>query len=348
MSSLGNIHKICNKISINDDWSFDICGKKIIVAPYESHDHWSGKMQNFGSNKISGSTQKEKFLETLTSMIYQYFYSTGKVEPNIETLEKWGTFTPLPSEQSHYVHNLSSFNNSHSKPDPMWTVTSVNQESILAEKNHNLKVLKTGQYHLYDVNNQLQIGSKIHLIRQNQDYDIQPYFLYVYSNEVMDSNSELIRFYFNIDPLYTHTLIDEITKTGNQYHLPFTFKCLDHPNYYKCRSDAFVLYIDKNHHYLAWKVILKLYPLIKNHLNDEVSLFSYKIKDGIGFAEDPGNNQSFGLTRSAAVASLLIEASNDGNQLTNSRIQESFLNRGILADKMYLSIDSSTSYSFVK
>jgi hypothetical protein len=47
--------------------------------------------------------------------------------------------------------------------------------------------------------------------------------------------------------------------------------------------------------------------VVKDYLEEDVPLFAYKFKKGIGIAEDPDTNESFGMHRMAMVAETIID-----------------------------------------
>ena len=97
-----------------------------------------------------------------------------------------------------------------------------------------------------------------------------------------------------------------ITESLNKEHIHFRTKVIADPSKYD-RADAGVLYLDKSQLVRAFPWIIKVYRDLHSLLKPNVPMFSRYISKGLGFAEDPGDGTSFGISRSKLMANLLYQ-----------------------------------------
>lgn len=169
-----------------------------------------------------------------------------------------------------------------------------------------------------------------------------------------NDQSGFVRFYFNLKPHKEagKALSKEIKRRFNDYEIPFTFKFLAFSQDYDRRADTAVLYIERKHINIASYLIRDIYHyLIRRDpanpfVNSKVSLFVYRLCDGLSFAEDPENNDSFGTSRCRAIT-LALKAFG-GNLNEHDQRVEFVLNnlrdRGYCIENFYKNQFSKFSY----
>lgn len=347
-TAIDSIKEICKKVKILNEWSFEICGEKVLVANFEPYQKWNSDVRSFGSNIAHQHRPYESVLEKVQAYIYQYFYSTGTVDPDMSLLKKYGNFVPRPNEQKQFMAHLSSYNNSINRYDLSWDVRDVFSDRILVVKNGQSKEVLHGDYISARGASQVTIGEQVSVFNKKEDLHLQQYFYYVFGNDQPNGNEELIRFYFNFKSSEIHLLIDKLSTSFNKYELPFAFKCLNHPDYYKCRSDAAVLYLEKKYHHLGWRLIKRFYDDLADYFLEETPLFTYKVMPGLGFAENPGKQMSFGMTKVSAISRVVLEEYITNKKCNNQEIEDILSLTGTDIRKTYLNPDSGIDYPFVK
>lgn len=347
MSAIKYILEIADQVKICDEHSFEICGEKVMAANFDPYTSWKGKMIDFGNNVQPKFARYEKLKEKLNIYIYQYFYSTGSAQPDVDLIKKYGTFTSYPNEQDDFMRRLSEYNHTVDRYDLSWEIKKLGVEGILASKNDAHREVGFDELtSQYDTHN-LREGNLVNILNRKEDFYLQPYFYYVFGNDRTDDGGELVRFYFNFDPEHIHLLINALTSNFNDYEVPFSFKCLNHPEYYKCRADGAVLYLDKRYHQIGWKLLRRIYNELQQHFMDLVPIFTHHIEKGLGFAENPGKHQSFGMSRCEAVAELLLWLYDNDQNINESIIQNQLLQNGIDVQRIFLNMDSGIQYPFI-
>ena len=142
-----------------------------------------------------------------------------------------------------------------------------------------------------------------------EDRDWLPMFYLAHSEMLPNQCDDLdnVRFYFHCDQHSVLDVMRSVTGTLNRYQVPFRLKCLDHPRLYG-RSDALVLYVEKRYVQFVARCLMSLSDGAAFQLSDPVPLFSKRLVQGIGIAEDPGDGQSFGQQRTRLLAEALLDA----------------------------------------
>jgi len=120
--------------------------------------------------------------------------------------------------------------------------------------------------------------------------------------------STLYRFYWNIAPEGAAALVEAVTDECNALQLSFRFKCPRHAASY-FRRDAAVLYLYREHAHLALTVVERIRRRVAQWLRGgeaSTPLFTRRLADGLGFAEDPPGPGSFGMHRCRLLAETVL------------------------------------------
>jgi hypothetical protein len=115
----------------------------------------------------------------------------------------------------------------------------------------------------------------------------------------------MIRIYWNCGPDAVGELVRGLTALLEGLEVPYTFKCPIHPFLFR-RTDSVVLYLGR----VAWEEvkpwIRDVHSRLGERLRPAVPPLTLRLGAGIAVAEDPGNAESFGQSRAAAVAAGLV------------------------------------------
>ena len=133
---------------------------------------------------------------------------------------------------------------------------------------------------------------------------------YLASGETVDSSPEgrpMVRFYWNLPAAAAPALMATLTRTLNAKTVPFAFKVPRISTHYR-RFDAGVLYIATPWHKAVAALLPEIYSSLADRLRPDTPLFTKRLASGLGFAEDPGPNESFGMARCRLLAEALWTA----------------------------------------
>ena len=138
------------------------------------------------------------------------------------------------------------------------------------------------------------------------------------------------------------------TSMLNQANVPFKLKMLNDPSRFT-RCDAVVLYIRKDDYGTVSQILERIYPEVVKDLRQRTPAFTKPITEGVGLAEDPGQEDGFGLHRCRLLAEGMIRAYEQGKKSVDERLQvvlDRFAESGINLEKPFLNPGSDDDYTF--
>ncbi|MEM1318812.1 MAG: T3SS effector HopA1 family protein [Bacteroidota bacterium] len=347
---LKDIESIVDAIEIKDDYSFSIFNKPIPVKHQQPYTQWNQPLHNFGQNLGDEDQMKVNLTNQLAGSIYNVFYCQGT--SGEAGLEKSSQLENMPSKDDReaFMQTLSAANKTVDGYDYYWSVYAVdaNGNSFVQKNGAYRNLTPMGFQFANQSDTKLNVGTMVHILIKKENKEVQPVFYHVYSQALMPQEAEFIRFYFNLKGEGAAPLIEAITTAFNKYKVPFLFKCLNHPDLYN-RTDSAVLYLNKAQFKIGTRLLKPILDQIAPHLKTEVPLFSRKLRPGVSFAEDPGNGQSFGMSRCTALAQGIVNAYQkklgDG-KARRTEILRYLKNKGLEANRIFLKSNSQFPYDF--
>jgi hypothetical protein len=159
--------------------------------------------------------------------------------------------------------------------------------------------------------------------------------------EIVASTTEgrpVVRFYWNVPADAAPELMSKLTGALNAHSVGFAFKCPLASAAYR-RRDAATLYIPKTAHDAAVPVIAEVHRALATRLRPDVPPFAKRLRPGLGFADDPGSSESFGMARCRLLAEALWTAFVHGAESREAileQIEMHFLLNGIDLERAYL------------
>lgn len=299
------IKTVLSNILIEDEGRFHVKGKPFLVSHRTPYQKWTGPMQNFGANPGDAAGKRNALVSELSGKIYSVFYTSGKPEGQwLPEHKEWPQ-----EEKDAFMDQLSKANQTKDSWDYWWSVTHVDRRgTATVQKNNQFRTLVADQWQpAAPLHGPLTPGTMVHIRNTKENRSLQTVFYYVNSQELMPQGTSIGRFYFNLKPEGAAVLVGALTSRLNFYRVPFSFKCLNHANYYD-RTDNAVLYIEKFRFAMVARILREIVKGQQIPLNETVPLFSNPIVPGLSFAEDPGNGNSFGMFWSDVVAETAVRA----------------------------------------
>lgn len=226
---------------------------------------------------------------------------------------------------------LSQNNHTQNKTEKDWVVK-------IIYPNWYLEIAKQAESRIIPVSSLMDIpvgsipetGQTVTVLFPKEDKYRQPTFHYVFSNQSLNPSQHLTRIYWNCISEGAPVLINSLTKKLNYYNIPFLFKCLNHPDLY-FRRDAAVLYIEDAMIPIIKMVLPEICDEMKEYLEEDVPLFAYPYAKGVGIAESPNAQESFGMNRVTIIAETLFQTAHKklvADAVVNE-IAAAFVQRGI-------------------
>ena len=153
----------------------------------------------------------------------------------------------------------------------------------------------------------------------------------------------LVRLYWNLTERGAVPFVQRGTRMMNEARLPFRLKVINDASAFD-RCDAGVIYLAKSDCANNLGLVFDLYRAVRPHLKAGVPAFTRCLAPGLGFAEDPPGDESFGQHRCRLLADGMIRAHQAGQRSLSARLQtvvECFAEAGTALDLPYLNSGSS-------
>lgn len=234
--------------------------------------------------------------------------------------------------------------------NPGWAIYSLGSEGRIAvSKGECSRSVVPGEY----VSNKPaglmpEVGDIVHIRAHAESCQNNSHWYFAFGECLEDQSDRLdhVRFYFHLRSEGASKWMAEITSIFNKYNIPFIFKALNESSAY-CRADSAVLYLTKRHFIIGKFLILEVIEKIGRYLRASTPLFTFEISPGVGFAEDTGTEESFGMFLCRLVAESLFCSWQNGvfgaDDLL-AAIVKRFQTEGIDLQHPYLRPGSSADY----
>lgn len=319
------VKTILDSVAIKNYTTYSVKGKEFNIYQQQPYTNYTGSLAEFGKNEQDqNKNKKQTLISHLTNQIYSQFYCHLPTNANLNQI-------PSKKDRNIFMEKLSQSNYSSTQPDRSWLVYSVDKKgNAFARKNDELRPVRPNTYIPNPQQPKLVVNQTVDFYRNRENREAQSVFYYVYSDEYFSHDCNIIRIYWNITPQGAPLLVEQITKILNGYRIPFSFKCLNHPQLYK-RSDSAVLYFNKDHLKIVSDLVDYIVKVVEPFLKKQIPMFTMPLAKGVSRAEDPGNGSSFGMSRSQAIAESIVDAFEEGITILDREefTQKYLKNKGI-------------------
>ena len=152
----------------------------------------------------------------------------------------------------------------------------------------------------------------------------------------------IVRYYWHLLAGAAVPFVAAATSLLNAAGIPFRLKVLSDPNHFH-RADSGLIFV--RWHFLPQvsEIVAGIHADLRSGLRREVPLFTRRLADGLGFAEDPGNAMSFGQHRCHLAARALWESFARGEVGRDARaraLANTFRDEGLDPLRPHLRLDS--------
>jgi hypothetical protein len=257
-----------------------------------------------------------------------------------------GGFDDEAGENSDMYAALSASNASRTRVDPDWLVTEIDPaRAVTVAKREAVRRIPPAE-----IFREAESGSPVPAsaaqlgrlvpIMLPREYPEQGGFYFALGETVASTleGRPAVRFYWNAPAATAPQLMAALTRTFNARSIPFAFKCPRQAAAYR-RFDSAILFVGRPWVTATAAALAEIYPAVADRLRPDVPLFVRPLRPGFGFAEDPGNAESFGMMRSRLLAEALWTAFVEGRQGDDAAIaviRRYFLQNGIDHTRPYL------------
>lgn len=298
--------------------------------------------ESYRIGELVSSPGEEELVNSLALDLYIHFYHRLSEVPG-------GGGRDMDERQ--FLNQLSFANSGAGMWEHGWKLVSLTEDGKLG-------VQKGGQGLVFYANPgqvkggsaNVEIGDTIWVYIGKEIKYLQPGFYVALGNgdepDPAKNPVTTVRMYWNLQPLSAVEYIRLMTEGINGLGLPFRTKVLSSPGSY-IRSDSGVLYMYQPHFLKAWDTIQEIYAKLRDKLNEDVPMFTYKVGKGTGIAEDPAGGESFGQSRTKLIAQGIFagwQSGATGAEEQIGYILDTFRGAGLKPDRPFLEPGSNASY----
>jgi hypothetical protein len=274
----------------------------------------------------------------LEQRLYNRFFCRDSVPPAY-----------VPTDPAPFIQRLSQANPGQDRWDRGWRINRVGPAGqVMAEKHGRYVDLWPGQYVVQSGGGPPQPGQPITAYFPRESATLQPGFFFVFSDAPVawDEAVSIVRFYWNVTAEGAPELLARLAGRLNRFQVPFRFKTLTDPAGYD-RFDSAVLFISRRWFHPVADIAAEVHAALDGRIVDGTPLFAKPLARGLGLAEDPGNGESFGMSRCRLLAEGLWSAWSRGVADPSARLAEVegwFAGHGLSLESPWLNRSSADLY----
>lgn len=288
------------------------------------------------------ATTREKILNALLADIYTHFYSA----------EKNNTAAASSFKKNKFILQLSQANTGNGTWEKGWMLMGEEQGTgkMIVQKNNVRFFVEKEKVRREDESN---YNTPCMVRTEKEILDENSGFYYAFGDtdktQVAGYADQTTRFYWNLTPQGAIRFLHLLTTQLNERKIAFRAKVISDPLKY-VRTYSGILYMDSSQLEKALTTIEYVYQNTKSFMNPEVPLFVKQIYPGLGFAEDPVNGLSFGISRSKLIAETLYDCFQQGineQERIEDTLFDSFIEAGFSPSHPYAQEAKITYYEIL-
>jgi hypothetical protein len=221
-----------------------------------------------------------------------------------------GADAGAPRSSTDLTPTLSAANHGQPRWDPGWTIQQLDMNGMVwVARDGQSRTAWGGEFLTATVGTAPRVGSQVSLFVTHESAVTQSGFYFAFGDTLGDQIEELatLRFYWNVQPEEAPAVLETLADGLRRYAVPFRLKVLSTRELYP-RPDAMVLYVADRYARVAAQVCRTAHRRLAAGAERETPLFTLRLAEGLGAAEDPGNGESFGMSRCRVAAEGLWNA----------------------------------------
>lgn len=217
--------------------------------------------------------------------------------------------------------------------------------NLAAQSGTRVRCLSPGEYLFDGIPLAAQRGSQVMRHRPRWSNRLDSAFHYLFGASEADACSEdcLVRYYLAVRPETLEHLIHTLIQALDHARLPFSCKYPAQARAF-VRRDALVLYLGARYAPEAHRVLARIYPQLACCLRPQTPLWTQELSPGLGFAQEPEDGNSFGVSRCRALAQGLFAAAQAPQNGLLPPVHSAFLQAGIDWRHAHLEFDQNDRF----
>ncbi|HEX3683457.1 MAG TPA: T3SS effector HopA1 family protein [Bryobacteraceae bacterium] len=287
-------------------------------------------------------------MSELTSQLYDHCFSkcfSGQIA---------ATEVPQFESGAAQLEALSGANESRERWEDGWQVIQgMPNGQVLASRGGKMRALSPGEFvNLGGSGMAFAPGTVVRIFVPRDSRTLQPGYYFAFGETLPDYNDEysVVRFYWNVTCEGSAELLRLVSRELNRWQVPFRLKTGTVATMFR-RRDSAVLYTPRRYAPFTFEIVSQIHARVLPLLRDDVPLFTLRLAAGFAFAEDPGTQESFGMSRCRMLAQALWLAHAGGVRESEERfhaVAEQFQAGGISLERPWLNAGSANEFPFAE
>jgi hypothetical protein len=262
------------------------------------------------------SETRNMLLMNLQWQLYQDFYCSGSATPSVDSNQPASEVDSIL-----FVAKLDAANSGRGFSESRgWSVRKLRDGKMIARRD-GLELAVRPEDFLRRADSRHPATTTALRVPQGL-LNVSPGFYMAAGDTDLSTNSRtrISRFYWNLRASGAVRFIREVTSTFNAARVPFRVKVANHPNRFN-RCDAGVLYLHIDDYQHIGRLLGKILRGVATHLQPATPALTKALAPGLGWAEDPGTGDSFGLHRCYLIADGMLRACESRKHSMKARLR---------------------------
>ena len=266
--------------------------------------HRDGGYSWFGERLPGGDG--DDVTRRLSWRLYLDYYAQGRPTPTLDR-----RLSPAASGRTDLTERLSAGNASRESLQPGWRVMGLTDGDDLEIVRAGITIQVPPSAFCPRAEGDLRPGSEGALRVPGELRARSPGYYTALGERGLPMDQSRGRIYWSLTPRGAVSGMTAVTEALNAAGLPFSFKVLADSSAYT-RCDAGVLYVRRDDVNAALAVAERFSSAHPWALRPVVPALTLRIAEGIGYADDPENGESFGMHRCRLIAEAAVAAWHEG------------------------------------
>jgi hypothetical protein len=294
--------------------------------------------------QLTTQMARDYLLSMLQTRLYASFYCYGLPRPTDRN-------APLVRTQGieSFILALSTANSGMGYWQGGWQVAALDDNEVVAGRD-GVRVWAPAEACWIPGGGQMAPDAPVSLYFPKESRSLSPGFYMAFGDAelVRQARQSVVRIYWHLMSQGAVRFVRRATFLLNRAGIPFTLKVLNDPSLFT-RCDAAVLYLLRSHYEQAAEILAKIYGSVEDVLKPGTPALTKQLAAGVGLAEDPGSEDSFGQHRCHLLADGVLRAYEHGRSSREDRLSEvidRLADAGVAIEHPYLNPGSIDRYEF--
>jgi hypothetical protein len=292
-----------------------------IIDPYGVFDHEDRGAE--AASYLAKNNLNPALGRILATDIYNLLYNKASAD---------GSSTGTAHD--HFKSQLSACNSGTGSWEDGWQIvrSDIRNDQILVRKGQVVFCVRLDEVKCQGKMD-ASMACRVRIPKETQNLNVNFFMIFGNLSSVGCKNpvEDVVRFYWNLTADGALDYVRLCTDALNRERLHFKTKVISDSRAYD-RSDAGVLYINRSDLRETLPIIKGIHGRLRGKIKPATPLFAKRLADGLGFAEDPRDDNSFGFSRAKIIAGALIRCLVEGRRSSDEivlSVQQSFEEEGI-------------------